>query len=84
MPEFGGGMDAIEQALRSGVDRTGATVHLVTGELDAGPVLVQEAVPILSSDTLESLTRRVHEAEYRLLPAAISLMEERLASPAVG
>ena len=84
LPEFGGGMDAIEQALRSGVDRTGAAVHLVTGELDAGPVLVQEAVPILSSDTLESLTRRVHEAEYRLLPAAISLMEERLASPAVG
>src|SRR5207248_9710535 len=65
LPEFGGGMDAIEQALRSGVDRTGATVHLVTGELDAGPVVVQEAVPILSSHTLASLTRRVREAEYR-------------------
>jgi phosphoribosylglycinamide formyltransferase-1 len=85
LPEFAGGMDAVEQALRSGVKVTGATVHLVTGDLDAGPILVQEAVPVLEADTVEELRRRIHEAEYRILPEAIRLMEARLAkSPAVG
>ena len=85
LPEFGGGMDAIEQALRAGVMRTGATVHVVTGDLDAGPILVQEAVPVLEDDTPATLRERVHEAEHRILPRAIHLMEARLAkSPAVG
>jgi phosphoribosylglycinamide formyltransferase 1 len=79
LPEFGGGMDAIEQALASGVRRTGATVHVVTPELDAGPILLQEAVPIREGDTVETLRRRVHEAEYRILPEAIRMMEARLA-----
>ena len=85
LPEFGGGMDAIEQALGAGVKRTGATVHVVTGDLDAGPILVQEEVAILEDDTVESLRLRVHEAEHRILPQAIRLMEARLAqSPALG
>ena len=85
LPEFGGGMDAVEQALASGVRGTGATVHLVTSSLDAGPILVQEAVPILEGDTVETLLERVHEAEYRILPQAIRLMEARIAkSSAVG
>lgn len=85
LPNFGGGMDAVERALESGLKFTGATVHIVTGELDAGPILAQEAVPILEGDTVESLRLRVHEAEYRILPQAIRMMEERLAnSPAVG
>jgi phosphoribosylglycinamide formyltransferase 1 len=85
LPEFAGGMDAIEQALASGVRRTGATVHIVTADLDAGPILLQEEVPILDGDTVETLRQRVHEAEYRILPAGIRLMEERFAnSPAVG
>lgn len=85
LPEFAGGMDAIEQALAAGVQRTGATVHLVTERLDAGPILVQESVPILPGDTVESLRQRVHEAEYRVLPAAIRMMEERIArGSAVG
>jgi phosphoribosylglycinamide formyltransferase-1 len=85
LPEFGGGMDAVEQALRSGVEVTGATVHLVTEDLDAGPILAQERVPVLKGDTVESLRRRIHEAEHRILPAAIRLLEARLAqSPAVG
>ena len=79
LPEFAGGMDAVEQALQSGVSRTGATVHIVTAELDAGPILLQEAVPILEGDTVETLRQRVHEAEYRILPQAIRLMEARLA-----
>jgi len=84
LPEFGGAMDAIEQAFRAGVKRTGVTVHIVTDHLDAGPIVIQEAVPILPDDTLETLTRRVHEAEYRVLPAAIFKMESRLARPAVS
>ena len=78
LPEFGGGMDAIEKALASGVERTGATVHVVTADLDAGPILLQEAVPIRKGDTVETLRQRVHEAEHRILPEAIRLMEARL------
>ena len=85
LPEFGGGMDAVERAFESGATQTGATVHVVTAELDAGPILVQEAVPILEGDTVETLRHRVHEAEYRILPHAIRLMEAKRAhSPAVG
>lgn len=79
LPEFGGGMDAVERALQSGARATGATVHIVTADLDAGPILVQEAVPILEGDTVETLRERVHEAEHRILPQAIRLMEARLA-----
>jgi len=79
LPEYAGGLDAIEQALAGGAKRTGATVHLVTAELDAGPILLQEAVPILDDDTVETLRQRVHEAEYRILPQGIRLMEARLA-----
>jgi phosphoribosylglycinamide formyltransferase-1 len=79
LPEFAGGMDAIEQALASGATRTGATVHVVTADLDAGPILLQETVPILEGDTVEALRQRVHEAEYRILPRAIRLMEAKLA-----
>jgi phosphoribosylglycinamide formyltransferase-1 len=85
LPDFAGGMDAIERALRSGAGVTGATVHLVTRDLDAGPILIQESVPVLEDDTLEMLRLRVHDAEHRILPEAILLMEARLAqSPAVG
>ena len=83
LPEFGGGMDAVEQALRSGVAKTGATVHLVTEDLDAGPILAQESVPVLKDDSVETLRRRIHEAEYRILPAAIRLLEARLAGRGV-
>ncbi len=82
LPEFAGGMDAIEQALAAGVRRTGATVHVVTAELDAGPILLQEEVPIVEGDTVETLRQRVHEAEYRILPAGVRLMESRLANSA--
>jgi phosphoribosylglycinamide formyltransferase-1 len=85
LPEFAGGMDAVEQALVSGARATGATVHVVTDQLDAGPILVQQSVPILEGDTVESLRQRVHGVEHEILPRAIELMEARLAkSPAVG
>jgi phosphoribosylglycinamide formyltransferase-1 len=78
LPDFGGGMNAVERALAGGVKSTGATVHVVTSELDAGPILVQEPVPVLAGDTVESLRQRVHDAEYRILPQAIRLMEARI------
>ena len=85
LPQFAGGMDAVEQAWKARVKATGATVHLVTEDLDAGPILIQEAVKVEEDDTLEDLRQRVHEAEYRIVPQAILLMEARLAeSPAVG
>jgi len=85
LPQFGGGMDAVERALASGAAETGATVHVVTADVDAGPILVQEAVPILEGDTVEVLRQRVHQAEYRILPHAIQLMEAKLAhSRSVG
>jgi phosphoribosylglycinamide formyltransferase-1 len=79
LPMFAGGMDAIEQALESGLKFTGATVHVVTAAVDGGPILVQDSVPILESDTVETLRQRVHEVEYRILPEGIRLMEEKLA-----
>jgi folate-dependent phosphoribosylglycinamide formyltransferase PurN len=54
-------------------------VHIVTADLDAGPILVQESVPIREGDTVETLRQRVHEAEYRILPQAIQLMEAKIA-----
>ena len=85
LPQFGGSMDAVGQALRSGVRVTGASVHLVTEDLDAGPILAQESVVVMEDDTVESLRSRIHDAEYRILPKAIRLLEARLAeSPAVG
>ncbi len=78
LPSFPGGMDAVERALASGARKTGATVHIVTADVDAGPVLLQEAVPIRDGDTVQTLRERVHEAEYRILPRAVRLMEARL------
>lgn len=71
LPAFPG-LDAIAQAWRRGVRVTGCTVHLVTAEVDGGPILDQAAVRIESEDTLESLTAKVHAAEHALLPAVIA------------
>ena len=79
LPMFGGGMDAIEQALESGLKFTGATVHLVTADVDGGPILFQDSVPILEGDTVDTLRQRVHEVEHRILPEGIRMMEAKLA-----
>jgi phosphoribosylglycinamide formyltransferase 1 len=78
LPMFAGGMDAIEQALESGLKFTGATVHVVTAELDGGPILLQDSVPIVDGDTVETLRARIHEVEHRILPEGIRMMEARL------
>ena len=60
-----------QQALEHGVKVAGATVHLVTPELDAGPIVRQAAVPVLPDDTVESLSARILVEEHRLYPLAI-------------
>jgi phosphoribosylglycinamide formyltransferase-1 len=72
LPAFPG-LDAQRQALEHGVKVTGATVHLVTPDLDAGPILVQAAVAVLDGDSVESLSARILEQEHRIYPEAIRL-----------
>ncbi len=77
LPSFPG-LEAQRQALESGVCVTGATVHLVTSELDGGPIIVQAAVPVLPGDTVETLSARVLVEEHRLYPDAIRIVLEGL------
>lgn len=65
------GLDTHRRALMAGDEFAGCSVHLVTADLDAGPVLAQEKVKILPRDDPESLAARVLEAEHRLYPAAL-------------
>jgi phosphoribosylglycinamide formyltransferase 1 len=74
LPAFGGGMDAVEQALAHGVKVTGCTVQLLEpGVTDGGPIVLQQAVDVLPDDTVETLRRRVHALEWKLLPHAVEL-----------
>ena len=77
LPSFRG-MRAAAQALEAGVTLTGCTAHLVTEEVDAGPILVQAAVPVLADDDVDSLSQRIHQQEHRILPLAVQLAAERL------
>ena len=73
LPSFPG-LDAQRQALDHGVRVSGATVHLVNAELDAGPIVLQAAVPVLDADTVETLAARILVEEHRLYPDAIGLI----------
>ena len=70
LPAFPG-LDAIARAWARGVRVTGCTVHLVTPDLDAGPIVSQAAVEVRDDDTLERLSERIHAAEHRLYPEAV-------------
>jgi phosphoribosylglycinamide formyltransferase-1 len=76
LPAFGGGLHAIEEALRYGVKVAGCTVHFVTEKVDEGPIISQAAVPVLPDDTVESLAERIHTEEHRLLVEAVKLYAE--------
>jgi len=79
LPAFSGGMHAVRDALACGVKVTGCTVHFVLADdpkTDGGPIILQEPVAVLDDDTETSLLARVHEAEHRILPAAIQLYAE--------
>jgi phosphoribosylglycinamide formyltransferase-1 len=70
LPAFRGA-HAVEDAVALGVKVTGCTVHIATPEVDAGPILAQEAVPVLPSDTVDSLHERIKAVERRLYPKTI-------------
>lgn len=70
LPSFRG-LDAVGQALKAGVSISGCTVHIVTTELDAGPILAQAAVPVFGTDNHDSLAKRVQQQEHVLLPATL-------------
>jgi phosphoribosylglycinamide formyltransferase 1 len=73
LPAFPG-VDAQEQALAHGVKVSGVTVHLVTAELDSGPIVLQTAVDVHDDDTTESLSRRILEQEHVLYPEAVKVV----------
>ena len=72
------GLHAIEQALESGDEMTGVSVHYVNEELDGGEVIMQSEVPILPTDDLETLTKAIQRREYYLLPKAIEHVKSNL------
>lgn len=83
IPSFCGpgfyGLRVHEAALKAGVKVTGATVHLVTGDVDGGPILLQKAVEVLPGDTPEILQRRVmRQAEWELLPRAVEMLSRQI------
>src|SRR4029450_8820891 len=73
LPAFRG-LDAQRQALEHGVRVSGATVHFVVEELDAGPIGREAAVPVLEDDTVEMLSARILVEEHRIYPEAIGLV----------
>jgi phosphoribosylglycinamide formyltransferase-1 len=75
LPAFAG-LEAQRQAWEHGVKVSGATVHLVDEGLDSGPIVAQEAVPVRSDDTAETLAARILEVEHRLYPRAVRLLLE--------
>ncbi len=76
LPAFPG-LHVHEQVLEHGARFSGCTVHLVTEELDAGPIILQAAVPVEQGDTPDTLAARVLEQEHRLYPEAVRLFAEQ-------
>lgn len=79
LPAFPG-WKAVDEALAARVDVTGCTVHLATLEMDAGPVLAQEAVAVRADDTVESLHERIKTVERRLYPETVQRALDELAT----
>jgi len=73
LPAFSG-LDAQKQALEHGVKITGCTVHMVDEFLDAGPIILQAAVPVVDGDTVESLSARILEQEHKIYSEAIRIV----------
>lgn len=76
LPAFKGA-NVHRRVLEAGVRISGCTVHFVVPELDSGPIIAQAAVPVLATDSEESLSARTLEAEHRLYPLALKLMAEK-------
>jgi phosphoribosylglycinamide formyltransferase-1 len=73
LPAFPG-VDAQRKALAHGVKVTGATAHLVTDELDGGPIVLQSPVPVRDDDTVDTLAARILVEEHRIYPEAIAML----------
>ena len=76
LPSFGGTMHAVAEALEHGVKVTGCTIHLVTDELDGGPILLQRCVEVREDDDVASLHARIQGQEHQLLPLAVRAFAE--------
>ena len=79
LPQFKG-LDTHRRALAAAVKEHGATVHFVVPEMDSGPIVAQEAVPVLETDTEETLAERVLKVEHRIYPLALRAVAEGRAS----
>jgi phosphoribosylglycinamide formyltransferase-1 len=77
LPAFANCMDAPARAIAAGVPESGCTVHQVTNDIDAGPILAQRRVPVHAGDTPESLHDRIRQAEHRLLPDVVRQLSEQ-------
>jgi phosphoribosylglycinamide formyltransferase-1 len=71
LPDFAGTMDAVQMALQAGVPESGCTIHVVTDDVDRGPILEQRRVAIRPGDTVESLRARIQAEEHQLLPQVV-------------
>ena len=75
LPDFGGkgmyGEKVHEAVLKSGVKESGCTVHFVTAEVDAGPIIFQERIPVIAGDTVDTLSKKILNEEHKLLVKAI-------------
>jgi phosphoribosylglycinamide formyltransferase-1 len=71
------GVNTHERALTAGEKVHGCTVHFVRPEVDSGPAILQETVPICPGDTPETLARRVLSAEHRIYPRALAMVASR-------
>lgn len=76
LPKYKGG-HAIRDALAAGEKVTGCTVHIVTPEVDSGPILLQAEVKILPNDTEETLAERIHAEEHKIYPKALRQLAEK-------
>lgn len=78
LPEFPG-PDPVADVLKSGAKQTGVTIHMITRDLQVGPIVSQQALEVRDGDTWHSLVERIHELEVRLLPTAVlALIEGRV------
>jgi phosphoribosylglycinamide formyltransferase 1 len=75
LPQFKG-LHTHRRALEAGAKRHGATVHFVVPEMDSGPIVAQDSVPVVNGDTEETLAARVLEIEHRIYPQALRLVAE--------
>ena len=85
LPKFGGvgmyGIKVHEAVIGAGESESGATAHLVTNEYDEGPIILQQQCEVLPDDTPETLSQRVREVEFDLLPRAIQIIADKTLNP---